>query len=636
MGISNDQLFEYLKNKIPNFIKTTKNGSHLFNCPNGVNHRYPSKTPSATFSPNGNIHCLICSWKGTMYDAIRVLEPEKKNNSDAEITAHLINSMKLDTYKELDFYQTYGWELIPLLKASKDPIPEPWKENHYKEKIRWIKWLNNELNMACKTGEINNITVIDIDNKTQIPEELKQEKEDFVKLLTETNTLTATTPHLGMHFVFQYDKEIPQLQRNKNSNRLVDIMEIDIRNDGGYFVVAPSIFDNKNYKFLNLGIEIKKIPEQIKLKLLGYTQKNSGKEVVLPKIETNETAEKGISYLNVGEGRNNLLTSLGGAFINKFSTEDTAYILSMINRNYHKPPSPDSEIKAMLKSLSGYKGSDEKTEREQVENYCKSMMTDIKADDIVKSVFKSDREKRGIVDKYLSLFRKEGWLLRVGVGRYQCKEQIGWTKEIPPPLIEISYKIPYFNDVAIFEDGDMLLLGLRANSGKTTISLNIIKEMIAQNVTPYYLISGEASSRWQKISDILGITGKFYRENHPDPLRVELAYNAFTIIDWMHFEDKSQVDVMLKHLNDELQRKRGILIIFTQLKDNDSNDWFSPNSVLHYPPFAARYIQDNYPEKTVGHWQLDKVKEMRGNQSLSNIICEYDPETKIFKKKELI
>jgi hypothetical protein len=133
----------------------------------------------------------------------------------------------------------------------------------------------------------------------------------------------------------------------------------------------------------------------------------------------------------------------------------------------------------------------------------------------------------------------------------------------------------------------------------------------------------------------LGITGKFYRIFHQDPLQVELAYNSFTIIDWLHFEDKSQVDVILKHLNDELQRKRGILVIFTQLKDGDSQEWFAPNLVHHYPTLAARYFHDNPAEKTTGYWMLDKVKEMRGSQ-LFNIPCEYNKETRIFKKKDLI
>jgi hypothetical protein len=306
-----------------------------------------------------------------------------------------------------------------------------------------------------------------------------------------------------------------------------------------------------------------------------------------------------------------------------------------MNRHLLENPMSASDMRRMIGSLSDYKGNDEETEKQQIEDYCRTMIIDIKADDIIKSVFKGNHGKRGIVNKYLSQFRKEGWLLRVGVGRYQCKEKVGWTDEIPPPLKEYPYIIPYFNDISIFEDGDLLLLGGRANAGKSTISLNMMKEMITQGVKPYYLISGEAGSRWQKTSDILGITGKFYRIFHQDPLQVELAYNSFTIIDWLHFEDKSQVDVILKHLNDELQRKRGILVIFTQLKDGDSQEWFAPNLVHHYPTLAARYFHDNPAEKTTGYWMLDKVKEMRGSQ-LFNIPCEYNKETRIFKKKDLI
>lgn len=98
-------------------------------------------------------------------------------------------------------------------------------------------------------------------------------------------------------------------------------------------------------------------------------------------------------------------------------------------------------------------------------------------------------------------------------------------------------------------------------------------------------------------------------------------------------EHKENTDTVLKHLNDELQRKGGILVIFTQLKQ--TYEFFAPNLIDHYPTFAARYIQDN-DTKTEGHWDIQKIKEPRGNYCTYILPCIYDQNTKIFKPKDLI
>jgi len=192
--------------------------------------------------------------------------------------------------------------------------------------------------------------------------------------------------------------------------------------------------------------------------------------------------------------------------------------------------------------------------------------------------------------------------------------------------------MPFFNDIAIFQDGDVILLGARTNEGKTTFALNMLKEMIAQGVKPYYVYS-EAGSRFEKASKILGIAGKYYKSYHENPLAIELEHNAFTIIDWLHLEHKEHTDTILKHLNDEVQRKKGILVVFTQLKQE--HGWFAPNLIDHFPTFAARYIQDN-ETKTSGHWDISKIKEPRGNYCTYTIPCTFDPKTKLFVPKSLI
>lgn len=603
----NDKLFEYLAKKIPTFSKVTKGGEWLFTCPNLVNHKFKSRNPTATFIPNTDkIHCLICGFKGTMFDAVRILEEDKKYKSDAEITSHLIGELNLDMYKELNIYEKYGWALIPLLQNSKTPFEKGWQESEHKDKTTWIKWLNNNLNIGLNCGK-SKVTVIDIDLKVSPAPEL----EEIYKSLHASQTLIQSTPH-GKHFIFLQDLEIPQD---------VDFggLHIDTRNIGGQIVLAPSRVEGKEYRFINLGVEIKKIPEEIKQKLLSFKQVDKGrKEIEIPQTQK----------INEGEGRNDLLTSLGGVLINKFAPDDTAYILSLVSKNFFNPPLPYHEIKAMLGSLSSYKMSEEISHEKAIYEYLKLLQNDVSAKDIMESL----RLPRAIIDKYLSKFVKEGKAIRLGRGRYQYREKIEWTDRIPEIITEYTYKIPLFNNIAIFQEGDVILLGARTNDGKTTIALNMVKEMINQNVKPYYIYS-EAGSRFQKISKMLEIDGKFYHSWHENPLAIELEADAFTIIDWLHLENKAETDTVLKHLNDEVQRKRGILVIFTQIKQ--TYEFFAPNLIDHFPTFAAKYIQDT-EQKTEGHFDISKIKEPRGNFTTYILPCEYNHNTKIFKVKDLI
>jgi hypothetical protein len=610
--INNEQLFQYLEKKIPTFIKTrkAKTGELLFTCPNIANHKFKS-APSSTFSPSGNIVCLICGWKGTMFDAIRIIEKDKHNETDAEITDYLIGLLHLDMYSELSFYEKYKFALIPLLQNSKAAFEKGWTESQHRDKVQWIKWLNNNLNIGIRTGEVNGITVIDADFKVA-----PFGFEEIYKELIVLDTLMQDTPH-GRHFIIKYDKDIQQTTK-------IGGVHLDIRNDGGQIVAAPSQIDTTPYKWQNLGTEIKMITPELKTKLLELMKKENINSLKVP--------EKSIEPLKLKNNNldgccNDTFISIGGMLIKQLSPEQTEFTLNIMNKYLLENPMPASAIKSMLNSLVDYKGNDEGTYEQIIYDYMKLMQTDVTPRDVIENT----KLPRAIVDKYLSKFVKEGKAVRMGRGRYQYKDKIEWSDTAPESVAEYKYKIPFFNDIAIFQDKDVILLGAKTNDGKTTVALNMIREMIAQGVKPYYIYS-EAGSRFQKTSQLLSITGKYYHTYHENPLAIELEYNAFSIIDWLHLEHKESTDTTLKHLNDELQRKGGILVIFTQLKQ--TSEFFAPNLIDHYPTFAARLIQDN-DSKTISHFDIQKIKEPRGNFCTYQLQCEFDQETKIFKIKEI-
>jgi hypothetical protein len=620
--INNEQFIEYLKSKIVGFEKTSKKGQILFTCPNVNQHKYKGNTPTMTpISGSDKFYCLQCGFKGTIYDCIRILEVDKKSFSDGQIMEYLANTMKIDNYPELNEYKKYGWSLLPIAKNGKIPLEKGWTETEHKEKSDWLKWIESGLNIGVRTGEVSGITVIDADLKVAP----SGEYEEIYKELTASKTLIQNTPH-GKHFIFKYDKEIKQTSK-------IAGVTIDIRNDGGQILCSPSKINNLNYTWVNLGSDIKNVPEIVKVKLLSL---NKVDRVETEKMSEDLTQSKGelpkLKNNNLIGCCNDTFIKLGGILINKLTPEQVEFTLSVFNTQLLENPMPQNAIRGMIGSLEGYKETEESTQEKAIYECCKLLQCDISAKDVMEHT----NLKRAIVDKYLAKLHKEGKLVRRGRGRYDLKQQIEWVTEAQEFSAEYKYKIPYFNDVAHFHSGDIILLGTPTGKGKTHIALNIIKQMKEQGVMPYY-ISLESGSRHEKIAQQLGLTSKDYyisKESIDNPTQIEIVPNSCSIIDWLYTgEDFAMTQSVFKHLADEMRRKGGILVVFTQLKE--SYDYFAVNLIKSFASFAARYIYDD-STGVIGHWEIDKMRDPKGHYQTARVDCSFDFSSKLLIKKEII
>jgi hypothetical protein len=443
-------------------------------------------------------------------------------------------------------------------------------------------------------------------------------RQEIIELLWASKTLVQITPSGGFHFIFKYDKDIKQAVNLAGTH-------IDVRNDGGQVVIQPSIVDSKTYQFEAIDLPIVAIPEAIKEKLL-HIQKQTPKIEEAPKLELPPMRLKNN---NLDGCCNDTFVQLGGMLRKELNVNQVRYTLSLLNKYLLQDPMDSKAIESMLSSLDGYhKGEDEAIEQE-IAKYFKVMQNDVTAKDIMDSL----SLKRGIVDKYLSKLALENKIIRLGRGRYKYRERIEWSDTFPIMGATYPHKIPYFDHIAYFEEGDIMLLGGRTNVGKTTIAINMLKYMKEQGVKPYYIYN-ESGSRFVKIMNTLGLKeGDFFFKFHTNPLSIEIEPNAFTIIDWLLIEDKSTTDVVLGHLNQEMQRKGGLLAIFSQLKDDSS--WFAPNLIQQFPAFAARYVYltDDGRE---GQWICDKIKEPKGKYKSYIINCSYLFDQKILQLKEQI
>jgi hypothetical protein len=540
----------------------------------------------------------------------------------------------IDIYAELKSYEKYGWSLFPLCKNSKVPIADQsWKATSICDKVQWIGWLEKGDNIAADC-EKSKILVIDVDCKKleKLTSEQLIKRNEIIELLKKIKTLQANTPSGGMHFVFN------SIEGFKNWGNLGGL-QIDIKTEGGQEVIQPSKILGKEYRWLNLGDKIKDLPEEIQ-KLLLELPKNKLESVKIDSLEMPT-----ISTLDAGEGRNNNLTSIGGIIVNKFpdKPELVEWFLHLINGKFHNPPLPTFEVKTIAQSLKGYKVTEAHSQKEMVYNFAKQMMpSEVSADDVLKDL-QNIKLTRQLVNKYLSELCKEGRLLHWSRGTYKAKEDLEWTDKLPTHNKVYEYKIPFFNQLMEFEQGDILLLGGQMGGGKTHQSINMLKQMIDQGCKPYYVCL-ESGSRYGKISERLGLinpdgTLKFYVKEHNNPLNISIVENSFTIIDWLNINEFEKTAQVHEYFKNEMQKKHGILVIFTQLKKGGREgegayDFFAPNLAEQFPSFTAKYMFDN-PERTEGHWHVSKLREPRGNFWNSRVDCEYFPETKLFLAKNV-
>ncbi len=599
LDISKESILKYLKLKIKDFKCQKVNKESFFTCP-----ACEDKLPSATFmTGTAKVFCHKCGNDSTIFDIAVVYDEEIcKDMNDEEIAQYLkktydISLPTVNIPAFFKFYTEQGFDLVPLIKNQKVPFEKDWLNKEHKDPIEWKSWLfDNNLNIGVKSGKRSGLTVVDVDTK-QLPDWLKD-----VKTIMQYTTK-------GYHFLFKYEADIP-------SSRIEDL-KIDILNDGKQFVVYPSVVEGigRNWNFNEL-TEIPAMPKEVKSAILSMLKK--GKAEVSKDIPIDP--EK---YESILEGnRNNTLIKLGGILRKQLNANDTDYVVRLLNKTVIKPALPEREINTLTKSLEKYIDADESQIGHKIIEYLR-YAEDATSKDIEQAI----GEKKSKVDKALSFLIKEQYVIKRG-RMFHIIKKADWKDTFPTLNPRINFKVPYFDDVAHFNWGDMILLGSKSKYGKTTISINILKQLVEQGIKPYYICL-EPGSRFIATACTLGIKeGDFYWDIQTDPTKVDLEKNSVTILDWLMIENKAETDTVMHHFIKQLVRTNGILICFMQLKADGT--WFAPNMTTQFPAFASRYLYEDESGST-GTWHIDAIRESKRNIKTGKIPCKY-----LWEEKRLV
>lgn len=251
------------------------------------------------------------------------------------------------------WYLNQGFSVIPVMK-NKKPYFE-WREFQTRkateEEIReW--WKNHpEANVAIVTGEISGVTVVDWDCNNKDGTTNPQPNWDF-------ETPTAKTGGGGMHFFFQYNKAAGQTARFAQG--------CDIRNDGGYVLVAPSVNEKGAYKW-EPGKAITQVePIPIPAELMKLIEKERTKEE-----DKQRNFRKLLNETITTGSRNDRAVRQCRSFMRYIDKElwdqDVYSWLSVWNKEKCSPPLPEDELKLVYESTRKMALADEKKERKEKE-----------------------------------------------------------------------------------------------------------------------------------------------------------------------------------------------------------------------------------------------------------------------------
>lgn len=602
------------------------------------------------------IKCLSpdCERKNKPFTIISILshlEPNIKQMSRDNVIQHIKELLNLKNITDIDkneinklleFYRKNNWSLVPIVKNEKRCILSEWNKKEFRDIEEWKKWIyDTGLNIAVRTGIVSNITVIDLDilsineyqelkqnPNSKVKEKIKDIPEIIKKLIG--NTLIQKT-NKGYHLFYKYDKDLFKT-RIDNLEELYQTHAIDIENDGGLIVLYPSIVSEEGRSFINQN-EIIEIPNEFKDFLLKKQpiklQTNSEK---LAEIVNDNNYRKPL--VKEGEGRNDFLIHMGGLYRNHLNSSQTEIAISILNDVVCNPPLPRQELRnTIIKSVEKYRKTDENELVNKILQYMRQVNGATHYD--VERAIEGHRlegEKKQRLDKAISYLIRENFIKKINK-EYFLVKKMAWDNNLIDDSMTLPFQFPYFYDVGRLCWGDMLLLTASSGTGKTHMALNIIKQLNDKGQRPIYYVYKETGGRHKRIALQLGITENDMKCGYCEQNEIfELEDNAITVYDWLDILDYAKTGEVLGKFTDQLEKHKGLLIIFVQGRNSEESPWYARDQIMRFPSIAASYHYDSDDNTIYGHFVVHKIRERLISKPMINIPCKFDFDTQLLQR----
>jgi hypothetical protein len=477
-------------------------------------------------------------------------------------------------------YLKYGFNPFPV-KEDKKPYFS-WSEYQTRQVTSadinrwWDKYPN--ANVAIITGEISNLTVLDIDT-----EDGWEAYQEF-----ESNAPTVHTPGGGKHVYFRYVPEIATGARKANN--------WDWRGAGGYVVAPPSTINGKSYTFdpdRHISkTAVPKINDFLKAIALqdNIIDNNSNTSYIYSKNHAN----------NVTKVTNPLTTS--DDIFSEGSRDQTLFHLAncllkggMPHVNIEKylrffarhcnPPFPEKDISNKIKSALNREENREKFLSDEVLEIVMSSHGVIKSSFLQNLTSASSRQEKKNLSKILSRLCDKGILERVTYGEFRrvdCDMPKLNLENAVREGIDIIYPLDLHHLFRTMPKNIICFAGTQ-DSGKTAFMLNIARLNINRGMRIRYCSSEmgetEIAGRVANFKDFSVSKWEKYIETYEltvDP-RDAVEPDSINILDYVEISsDFSQIAAIFAGIYHKL--KKGIAIVCLQMsehKDYGRGDSFS-------------------------------------------------------------
>jgi len=249
-------------------------------------------------------------------------------------------------------YAAMGWKVIPV--NGKAPFFKGWPEKASDDPITINNWWSEhpKSNLGVVTGKRSGIFILDVDYKHGGIEALEALVNEYGAL---PKTLVAETPGGGFHYIFKY----PQGGIGNDTGDLP--LGLDVRGDGGQFVVHPSVHESGNtYEWQDFvephEVEIAEAPEWLLSLIRGKSKNGTGQKIKWVAGEDTPIPE--------GQRDCTLFSMARSCFMQGFDKEKVYTLVSFENRERCKPPLEEKDIRRIVDSADKYEkpGDGEETE----------------------------------------------------------------------------------------------------------------------------------------------------------------------------------------------------------------------------------------------------------------------------------
>ena len=233
-------------------------------------------------------------------------------------------------------YAKFGIPIFPCLPGGKTPMISGGFLSATSDLATVESWWSKNrfqfANIGMPTGDSCGYWVLDIDVKNPEAsgvESLKKLTSQYGPL---PETLTALTPSGGHHYCFCSDK----MPKSRGGLR----KGIDIRGNGGYIIVAPSVIGVKKYQWA-APVPVAESPEWLS-------------EIVLKRQMRLLEQQEGAGWMPI-EGRNNYLSRVAGRCRSEgLAIEETRAFVLAANARFGQPLDVEEIERTVLKSAKNW------------------------------------------------------------------------------------------------------------------------------------------------------------------------------------------------------------------------------------------------------------------------------------------